>query len=149
MNTQQPQGFDLLLLATTVDEDVLAALLQDRILPLLFNGRPVWGLVNDAIWKARQQLAHSLSVEELALVPEVLEVAAYHPEEAAIYVGVTFQLSTPVTQDLPKMATADQVVRRGLAPGDVLMEPVGSGTSGKILELMDSIDLKRVIALPY
>jgi len=98
---------------------------------------------------ARRALAANAGVPEAGIVPNWLEVAVYHPEEQAIYVTVEFVIPGQGPGRPGYGATAERIIRKGAMPGTVVMEAVSTGTSARILELMDAIDLKRVLWLPY
>jgi len=142
-------ALDLLSFSTGVDEDVMEDLLRVRGIDLHFNGRLVWGDIVAAIVAGKKQLASTANVSESEVAPCRLEVATYHPEEQAIYVAVEFTMPGRRPNGMPITASAEQVIRRGGASGQVQMEAISVGNSAKILEFMAAIDLKRVIWLPY
>ena len=127
---------DLLSISGGVDEDVMEDLLRVRGIDLHFNGRLVWGDIIAAIVAGKRQLALTANVSESEVTPLRLDVATYHPEEQAIYIAVEFTMPGRRPNGMPITASAEQVIRRGGASGQVQMEAISVGNSAKILEFM-------------
>ena len=141
-------ALDLLSLSGSPHVEVLEDMLLVHGLELHFNERLVSGDIVAAIAAARRQLASTTGVPEKEITPRHLEVAAYHPEEQAIYVAIEFAMPAHGLGGVPHTATGEQIIRKGSASRQVEMNAISVGNSAKILEFMDAIDLKRVIWLP-
>lgn len=140
---------DLLGCVKPFQERPLALAMQDPSVELLFNGRLVCGDAIGALVAARRELATRLSVDQHSISPSSLAAAIYHPEEKAIYFAFEFLVSGLAKDDTPVLIAAERVLRAGPNSGEVESAPTSCGNAAMILELMDAIDLKRVVWLPY
>lgn len=135
--------FDAAPLEELLEEDVRRAEVE-----LHFNGRLVWGDIVKAIVVGRRDIAASMGLAEMYVTPVNLDIALYHPEEQALYVAVDYELPGRNARGDPNMEHAERMITCGLAPRTVEISVVSLGTTAKMLELMDVIDLTRVMWLP-
>lgn len=141
-------AIDLLALEHGADEEVLEDMLRTKDLELNFNGRSVWGDIAKAIMSGRRDIAASRGLPQGHVTPVNLDIALYHPEEKAMYVAVDYLLSGRSSKRDPMMARAERRIACGGEPRTVELTEVSVGTTAKMLELLDVIDLARVIWLP-
>jgi hypothetical protein len=129
-------------------EEVLAEVVARADVELHFNGRLVWGDIVKAIVAGRRDIAASHGLPEAHVTPVNLDVALFHPEEKALYVAVDYVLPGQSSRRSPIMARAERMITPGREPRTVEISEVSIGTTAKMLELMDVIDLSRVMWLP-
>lgn len=141
-------AIDLLALEHGADEEMLEDLLRTRDLELNFNGRSVWGDIAKAIMSGRRDIATSRDLPEGDVTAVNLDIALYHPEEKAMYVAVDYILPGRSSSRNPTMARAERRIACGGEPRTVKLTEVSVGTTAKMLELLDVIDLAQVIWLP-
>ena len=139
---------ELLELDLPPHEEVLESAVGRADVELHFNGRLVWGDLVKAIVAGRRDIAASHEIPEAYVTPVNLDIALYHPEEKALYVASDYVLPGRNTRGDPIMERAEKRITCGLAPRTVEFSEVSIGTTAKMLELMDVIDLARVIWLP-
>jgi len=139
---------DLTVLKNSPDEGLLAEMVAEPGVELHFNGRLVWGDIVNAIVAGRRNLAAAHGLEEVFVTPTHLEIALYHHEEKALYIGADYELQGMGRQGGPLPTSAACRVACGPAPRTVDITPVSSDTVLKMLELMDVLDLTRVLWLP-
>lgn len=129
-------------------EEVLEVAVGRADMELHFNGRLVWGDLMKAIVAGRRDIATSRGLPETLVTPVHLDVALYHPEEKALYVAVDYEVPGQSAKRETVIVRAERKVTCGLAPRTVEISVVSTGTTAKMLELMDVIDLTRVMWLP-
>jgi hypothetical protein len=139
---------DLLRLDVDPEEGTMEAILGREDVELHFNGRMVWGDIVKAIVAGRRDIAASQGLPEAQVTPVNLDIALYHPEEKVLYVAVDYALPGRNSRGTPIMVRAERMIARGGEPRTVEISQVSNGTTAKMLELMDVIDLSRVMWLP-
>lgn len=139
---------ELLRLDVDPDEGLMEAFVERPDVELHFNGRLVWGDIVKAIVAGRRDIAATHGLPETYVTPVNLDVALYHPEEKALYVAVDYVLPGQNARGDPIMSRAERKITRGAEPRTVELSEVSLGTTAKMLELMDVIDLSRVMWLP-
>lgn len=139
---------ELLELDLPPHEEVLEGAVGRADAELHFNGRLVWGDLVKAIVAGRRDIAASHELPEAHVTPVNLDIALYHPEEKALYVAVDYVLPGRNARSDPTMERAERMITCGLAPRTVEISVVSIGTAAKMLELMDVVDLARVMWLP-
>jgi len=137
------KAIDLLALESAPHEELLEDMLVSKGLELHFNERLVGGDILGAVVAGRRDIASSSGLDEESVTPHRLDVALYHPEERAIYVAVDYLLPVP-----QRNVRAERKLTVGRQPRTVELAVVSVGTSARILELMDALDLTRVLWLP-
>jgi hypothetical protein len=131
-----------------LDLDPYEEVLEKADVELHFNGRLVWGDIVKTIVAGRRDIAASHGLPAAYVTPANLDIALYHPEETALYVAVDYVLPGDGSGCDPVMVRAERRITCGLAPRTVELSEVCIGTTAKMLELMDVIDLTRVMCLP-
>lgn len=135
--------FDAAPLEELLEEDVRRADVE-----LHFNGRLVWGDIVKAIVAGRRDIAASRGLPEVYVTPSNLDIALYHPEERALYVAVDYALPGEGSGCDPVMVRAERMITCGAEPRTVELSEVSIGTTAKMLEFMNVLDLTRVMWLP-
>ena len=139
---------ELLRLDVDPEEGLMEALVERPDVELHFNGRLVWGDIVKAIVAGRRDIAASHGVPEACVTPTNLDIALYHPEEKALYVAVDYMLPGQGSRDDPIMVRAERMITCGSGLRTVELTELSVGNAAKMLELMDVIDLSRVMWLP-
>lgn len=138
---------------TSLENAPMEELLKDGLdrwkLELHFNGRLVAGDIVAAIAAGRREVATTTGVPERDVEPRKLVVAAYHAEEQAIYVAMEYTLPVSGQGGVPRSAFTEHRIAKGEAFGQAEMTRISLGTSAKVLELLDALDLTKEIWLPY
>ncbi len=144
----KPYAIDLLSFAVDPDEGTLEAMLREHGLELHFNGRLVWGDIVLAIVEGRRDIAALCNVPEGDVEPLHLDIALCHPEEKALLVAVDYRVpgrnasGDPITERMEWMITCAS------EPRTVKLSKVSVGHCARMLELMDVLDLTKVLWLP-
>jgi hypothetical protein len=124
-----------------ISENAVAEALAAECNVLLFNGLHVGVVVGDAVEAAKGRSAARL------LYPEDvgcrMDVVVYHPEEEAIYIG----LSCRMKDSDEIVGTTGQVIRKGTAPASFTTSWTSFDTAAGILEWMNALDLKLLAGL--
>lgn len=139
---------DLLGFEGAVDEEVMEDALRTQDITLQFNGREVWGFIVLAIVSGKRTIAARLGIKEALVTPERLDVALYHPDEKALYVAVDYRVRGSGPEAGSPTLREERRIECGEAPATVTLSEVSTGTSTKMLEFLEVIDLTRVIWLP-
>ncbi len=139
---------ELLSFPSTADPDVLCAVLRDHKLELHFNGRLVWGDILRVVATGREEIATRMVVPDEEVEPCRLDIVLYHPEEKALYVAVDYALPWRHPSGEPFTDRMGKMIVQGPGPGTAELLDVSVGTSAKVLEFLDTLDLTRVLWLP-
>ncbi len=139
---------DLLLLPDPPYADVLRAAIRDHRFELHFNGRLVWGDIVRAIALGRDETSDRLGVPDVLVEPLRLDIALYLPEEKALYVAVDYRVPGQDASGDPITVRVEKRIACGAGPGTVELSDVSVGTSAKVLDLLDALDLTQVHWLP-
>jgi len=141
---------DLLLLPDPPHADVLRAAIRNQRFELHFNGRLVWGDVVRAIALGRDETSDRLDVPDVLVEPLRLDIALYLPEEKALYVAVDYRVPGLDASGDPITVRVEKRIACGPGPGTgtVELSDVSVGTSAKVLDLLDALDLTQVHWLP-
>ena len=139
---------ELLQIEPNAREVELAERLQVPDSVLTFNARSVESIMVCVAATASSSLAASFAQPASEGRTDRMSLAAYHPEEQALYFKMSFFLPMPTSLSEPEQVSVGCMVRAGPSPGDIEIETVGARTCEMILEFMDCVDLSRV-SLPH
>ena len=140
---------ELLGLDASVQEREILDRLRTANTVLSFNGRPIQSIVNGVLSASRRRLAASIGVRRYEVKLDRVLVAAYHPEEKALYISMNYDLPSQSSSTSTGHASVGTLVRAGPLSRQFRSEEVSVRTCEMILELMDCIDLIRVgVATP-
>jgi hypothetical protein len=140
---------DLIELPPDLAERTLKDALRDRNTRLHFNGRLLWDTIIVVIVHATKDVAALNNASEDAVSPSALEHAIFHFDDTAVYLTVEFAIEGPNFPLALTKTVVERVIRPGPIRGEVAIGAVSVGTTAKILELMDCVDLRKLIYLPY